>query len=155
MTDNVEVEIPAAYEKNERTGAVVFRWSDKVFTLRPPLMGDLRQLEELQEKAADAGRARAEAEKAAEEARARGETVETVPWTKRDQEAEMYEWWRLCFDLLSDRPLPPDDQCPPFLAELGATLIFDIRTHWITFPMPALGNALLLQALGAASNGSA
>lgn len=136
MTEDVAL---AACDFDTTTGYVTFRWSEGEFRLRPPNLGELRQLEELQEQAG------AETEAAREAA---GEGYVTP--TQIETLTKNLTWWRLAFDLLAEKSLPPDDRCPAWLGTLP--MIVRARTHWMSFPIPALGN--LLQVLGAANNGA-
>ncbi len=156
------LEAAGAITKNDQTGVITFRWrGQERFTLQPPLLGELRQLETLLQRSQEAGEARraaaAEIAAAKQAALAEGRDYdgpEPAEWTKEDNRREALEYWRLAFDLLADRPLPPDDQIEPWLPDLGTTLVVYCTMHWSTYPMQALGNSLA-QLLGATSNGAA
>ena len=166
MTDGLLTE--KSCEMDETTGNVTLRWAGRdeqgtpklyEFTLRPPMLGEKRQLEELIEAAETAGEKRRKTAetKARRDAEKAGvafdpATVVVPAPTVAENHAANLGWWRKAFDLCCTEPLPPSDYCAPFLAE-APTLIWEVRSHWSLHPTKALGS-LLNQLLGASSNGN-
>lgn len=132
-------------EFDNDTGIITIRIADATgtevtYSIRPPLLGALRDLDILAARIERGERAELERDAAAvapDEVPAEvAEALTARPL--HELVADVLPWWRLLFEKCSDTPLPDDDLCPPWF---GATIILArVQTFWTLHPFLALGS---------------
>lgn len=125
---------------DEDTGEAFIRIEATTWTIQPPLLGTLRQLDLLAAKLERDGQAKLEAAaQAAEPEDVPADVAEAIAQPSlHEQVAQVLPWWRLLFERCADNPLPEDDGCPLWM---GSTLLVArMIVHWQLYPLRALGS---------------
>lgn len=132
-----------AIEHDFDTGEVRITFGGKTYRLRPPTIGQSRELDLLAE-TIDRESALAAEEKAAK-ALAENEELDAVTLAsiRRLSPAEMavavMPWWRRLFESCGDakQQLPPDEDCPLWFG--SSAIVGRLQAFWVLYPFVALG----------------
>lgn len=132
---------------NETTGWVTLRDDGRVWRVKPPKLGVLRELDLLAAKLTREATAKLEqATQAVAPEDVPADVAEALAQPAlHDQVEETLPWWELLLDRCGDGPLGPYDDAPIWMG--GTVLISLLLTHWMTFPLRGRGAGALRMLL--------